>query len=121
MTMTKPPVKYHPDHVYTFEQFELLNDWLKTNELVIDKTPISHFELDKKGRLIPLSQTPILKETAVANICGQLDRWNVQTRQNGAVTSSQGGFNVSTTGGKTIRAPDVAFTPSETYRNLTRQ
>ncbi|CAG8627474.1 4212_t:CDS:2 [Paraglomus occultum] len=121
VTKTKPPVKYHPDHIYTFKQFELLNDWLKTNELLIDNTPINHFELDKKGRLIPMLQTPIFKEATVGNIYGQLDRWNVQTRQNGVPTCSQGGFNLSTTGGRTIRAPDVAFTPSETYRNLTHQ
>src|SRR5205085_7869158 len=80
-----------------------------------------HFELDSKGRLIPMPQTPIFKELAVGNIFGQLDRWNIRSRQNGGVTISQGGFNLSTTGGRTIRAPDVAFTPSATYRNLTQQ
>jgi len=69
--MTKdPPVKYQKDRIYTFKQFELLNDWLKTNELVIDKTPINHFELDSKGRLIPIPQTPIFREAVVGNIFG---------------------------------------------------
>ncbi|RUO96725.1 hypothetical protein BC936DRAFT_141556, partial [Jimgerdemannia flammicorona] len=61
------------------------------------------------------------KELAVEEIGRQLGNWNIQTRQNGAVTSSQGGFNLSTTGGRTIRAPDVAFTPSGTYRILSHQ
>ncbi|CAI2182351.1 20564_t:CDS:2 [Funneliformis geosporum] len=55
-------------------------------------------------------------ESAVANIVGQLDRWNIQTGQNGNVTSSQGGFRLET---GEIRAPDVAFTPEEIYRSLT--
>jgi Uma2 family endonuclease len=68
-----------------------------------------------------MPQTPPYKEGAVAEVVGQLHRWNIQTRMNGLVTSSQGGFNLSTTGGRTIRAPDVAFTPKETYRNLDEQ
>jgi len=116
-----PPVIYHPDHTYTFKQFEKLNDWLKTNELVIDKTPINHFELDSNGRLIPMPQTPYGKELAVGEIYAQVRNWNIQTRQNGGVTTSQGGFNISTTGGRTIRAPDVAVTPKETHRSLDQQ
>jgi len=113
-----PPVIYHPEHSYTFEQFEELNDWLKTNELVIDEEPINHFELDSKGRLIPMPQTPYGKELAVEEIARQLGNWNIQTRQNGGVTTSQGGFNISTTGGRTIRAPDIAFTPRGTHDSL---
>ena len=120
--MTKdPPVEYQKDRIYTFEQFELLNDWLETNELVIDETPINHFEFDSKGRLIPTPQKPIFMALVVAEICAQVCKWNIQTRQNGVVTSSQGGFNLSMTGGRTIRVPDVAFTPSETYHNLNDQ
>ena len=112
---------YQPDRIYTFEEFEAVNDWLKTHELVIDNVPISHFELDSEGKLIPMPQTPIKKEAAVGEIVGQLRNWNINTRQNGGVTTSQGGFNLSTTGGRTIRAPDVAFTPKQTYCNLTQQ
>ncbi|CAG8632275.1 3323_t:CDS:2, partial [Paraglomus occultum] len=90
-------------------------------ELLIDNTPINHFELDKKGRLIPVPQTPIFKAATVGEIFYQVSNWNIYTRQNGVVTCSQEGFNLSTPGGRTIRAPDVAFTPSETYRNLTHQ
>ncbi|CAG8638504.1 8432_t:CDS:2 [Paraglomus brasilianum] len=57
----------------------------------------------------------------VAEICAQVYKWNIQTRQNGVVTSSQGGFNLSMTGGRTIRVLDVTFTPSETYHNLNDQ
>ena len=37
------------------------------------------------------------------------------------MTGSQGGLNLDMAGGRTIRAPDVAFTPTDTYRNLTQQ
>jgi Uma2 family endonuclease len=113
--------KYDPDQTYTYEEFEDINDRLKTQDVEIEGTPISHFELDAKGRLIPMPQTPIQKEIAVGAIHGLLDRWNIQAKQNGACTTSQGGFNLSTTGGKMIRAPDVAFTPREVYRSLTEQ
>ncbi|KAF8976746.1 hypothetical protein BGZ46_007990 [Entomortierella lignicola] len=115
---TDPPVKFDPTRTYTFDEFNLLNDWLKTHTLVIEKEPISHFELDSKGRLIPMLQTPIRKEVVVAEIARQLGSWNIQSRINGAVTTSQGGFNFSRTGGRNIRAPDVAFTPKKTYRSL---
>jgi len=61
-----------------------------------------------------MPQTPILKEVAVGEIFRQLANWNIQTRQNGAPTTSQGGFDF----GEGIRAPDVAFTPSQVYRGL---
>ncbi|KAL1924423.1 uncharacterized protein VTP21DRAFT_4077 [Calcarisporiella thermophila] len=106
---------YRPDRVYTIEQFEKINDWLKTHALVIDKLPISHFEYDSKGRLIPMPQSPIRKELVVGEIFGQLRRWNIYSQQNGRPTCSQGGFNFAVLGGKEIRAPDVAFTPEGTY------
>jgi len=116
-----PPINYHPDHTYTVEQFEEVNDWLKTHSLVIiiNEIPVSHFELDLKGRLIPIPHNPIFQEVVISEIARQLLNWNIRTQQNGVVTTSQGGFNLSITGGRTIRAPDVAFTPSKTYRNLT--
>jgi len=56
-----------------------------------------------------MPQTP-----AAGEIFGQLRSWNIQTRQNGVPTMSQGGFNF---GGR-IQAPDVSFTPSDIYRGL---
>ncbi|KAF9169533.1 hypothetical protein BGX21_000528 [Mortierella sp. AD011] len=66
-------------------------------------------------------QTSTYKEAVVAEIVRQVSDWNINTRQNGIVTSSQGGFNISITGGRQIRAPDVAFTTRETYRQLSTQ
>ena len=40
-----PPIKYGKGRTYSSEEFELLNSWLKTHELVIEGTTISHFEL----------------------------------------------------------------------------
>ena len=48
-----------------------LNSWFKTHELVTEGTTISHFELDSRGNLILVPQTPILKELAVAEIIWQ--------------------------------------------------
>ncbi|KAL1920699.1 uncharacterized protein VTP21DRAFT_1076 [Calcarisporiella thermophila] len=112
---------YSSDRVYTIEQFEKINDWLETHDIVIDGIPISHFELDSKGRLIPMSQSPISKEAVVAEIIRQLTRWNIYSQQNGIVTGSQGGFNFAVLEGREIRAPDVAFTPKEIYRALDEQ
>ncbi|KAF9347880.1 hypothetical protein BGX26_000671 [Mortierella sp. AD094] len=118
---SSPPIEYNPKVTYSFEQFEVLNNWLKTHELVIDKVPISHFELEETGKLIPMPQTPIYKEVVVAEIARQIGAWNINSRQNGVITSSQGGFNISITGGRQMRAPDVAFTTRETYRQLSMQ
>jgi Uma2 family endonuclease len=105
---------YNPDRTYSLKEFEEINDSLKVREVQINGTPVSHFERDSKGHLIPMPQTPILREMAAGEILRQLANWNIQTRQNGAPTSSQGGFNF----GEGIRAPDVAFTPKEVYRAL---
>ncbi|CAG8730509.1 10604_t:CDS:1, partial [Funneliformis mosseae] len=50
-------------------------------------------------------------EAVVAEISRQLCSWNLYTRQDGVVTTSQGRFNFQTTDGRNIRAPDVPFTP----------
>lgn len=42
----------------TIEEFEAINDWLKTNSLQVKGQPINHFELDLFGKLIPMLQTP---------------------------------------------------------------
>ncbi|CAG8701076.1 5279_t:CDS:1, partial [Ambispora gerdemannii] len=70
--------------------------------------------------LLPMPQATIGMEVVVQEIGGQLRNWNVLTRQNGAITSSQGGFDFNVEG-RTIRAPDIAFTPRNIYRNLTAQ
>ncbi|CAG8684045.1 3880_t:CDS:2 [Cetraspora pellucida] len=57
-------------------------------------------------------------ETVVSEIARQLANWNIETHQNGRVTSSQGGFNFNVGGVRTIRAPDVAFTPKRTTHGL---
>ena len=99
---------YNPVDHYSFETFDAINDWLNTNALEIDGSPISYFERNSEGRLIAMLQTPIKKEAAVTEIGRQLANWNMHTAQNGVVTSSQGGFLLDH---GVIRAPDVAFTP----------
>ena len=110
-----PPIEYDKNRTYTLKEFEVLNDWLKTHELVIEGEAIHGFELDSTGKLIPVPQTPIFKKIVVGEIARQLGNWNIRTRQNGVVTGSSGGFNLGTS----IRAPAVAFTPRDIYRNLT--
>lgn len=112
---------------YTFKEFETINERLKTNPVGLNDLSkkrfgfeghINHFEYDA-GFLIPMPETPIEKEATAGEIFAQLRNWNVQTGQNGVPTTSQGGFNFTVVlSGKTIRAPDVAFTPKETYRGL---
>ena len=129
MTQTPPPVKYDKNQIYTLEEFERLNCWLKTHELVVDGTAVTGFELDPTAKLITVPPVPVRKEVAVMEIGRQVCQWNILARQNGVVTSSQGGFSLPpdqeatlvTGAGLIIRAPDVAFTPKETYRNLTQE
>ena len=112
------------DRAYTFNEFEIINDQLKNRSLKIEldnssePVPVNHFQLNKSGKLVPMPQSPITKELAVMEIARQLGNWNIQTNQNGAVTCSQGGFKIET---GEIVAPDAAFTPKDTYRNLTDQ
>ncbi|POG57898.1 hypothetical protein GLOIN_2v1735711 [Rhizophagus irregularis DAOM 181602=DAOM 197198] len=72
--------------VYTFEEFEYINDQLKTRTIQLNGKPFCN--------------------------------WNFETHQNGGVTSSQGGFDFNVGGQRTIRAPDVSFTPKQTDRGL---
>jgi hypothetical protein len=115
------------DRRYTLEEFEAINSWQKTKPVGLDESSKRHFEsLDHishfeyvSGYLIPMPEMPIEKEAVVLEIGSQLRNWNVETRQNGVPTSSQGGFNFTfELGGRSIRAPDVAFTPKEIYRSL---
>ncbi|CAG8699410.1 12392_t:CDS:2, partial [Acaulospora morrowiae] len=105
------------NRIYTFEEFEFINEQLKTRTLVINGDPVNLLEFDK-GKLLPVPQNPIIKEAVAGEIFGQLRNWNIQTRENGIITTSQGGFNFNISGQRTIRAPDVAFTPKNIYRSL---
>jgi len=106
------PLDLDLDRTYTLEEFEDINEQLKTQTLEIGEEPVDLFELDASGKLIPMPQTPFCKETVVAEIVRQIGMWNIYTNQGGGVTASQGGFNFDTGRGQTIRAPDVAFTPN---------
>ncbi|CAG8754645.1 2726_t:CDS:1, partial [Funneliformis mosseae] len=118
------------ERTYTLEEFEYINSQLKNRTLEIDGKPINLFELDENGKLIPMPQATYNMELVVTEIAAQLRNWNVYTRQGGGVTTSQGGFKfgteesedeITTQAGKKIRAPDVAFTPKDTHRNLNEQ
>ncbi|CAG8523384.1 8947_t:CDS:2, partial [Scutellospora calospora] len=109
------------DRSYTLEEFEVINDQVKTRTLEIDGHPVNLFDLDKNGKLIPMPQSSYSREKVVAEIVKQLGNWNVWTQQNGGVTSSQGGFDFDVGSGKTIRAPDIAYTPKEIDRKLNAQ
>ncbi|PKK41056.1 hypothetical protein RhiirC2_10276, partial [Rhizophagus irregularis] len=97
--------------------FEYINDQLKTRTIQLNGKPVNLFEFEN-GKLIPMPQTPYAREKVVSEIVRQLANWNIETHQNGGVTSSQGGFNFNVGGQRTIRAPDVSFTPKQTDRNL---
>ncbi|RHZ81926.1 hypothetical protein Glove_116g30 [Diversispora epigaea] len=103
--------------VYTFEEFTYINDQLKTRTIEIDEEPITLFEFDN-GKLIPMPQVPYAIEKVVSKISFQLEYWNMSTNQNGGVTTSQGGFNFYIGGKRTIRAPDISYTPNETDLQL---
>lgn len=102
---------------YTFEEFKLANEQLKTRTLEIDGNPVDLFEFNK-GKLLPMPQSPISMEAVVHEISRQLGNWNVYNHQNGIVTTSQGGFNFCISGQRTIRAPDISFISKNIYRSL---
>ncbi|CAG8724172.1 1822_t:CDS:2 [Acaulospora morrowiae] len=104
---------------YTFEEFEFINKQLETRTLEINGQPVSLFDLDKNGKLVPMPQATHCMEVTVAEIVRQLGDWNIQTRQNGDVKTSQGGFNFNVGGQRMIRAPDISFTPKAVSRQLT--
>jgi Uma2 family endonuclease len=103
--------------VYTFEEFKYTNEQFKTRTIQHNGKPTNLFEYEN-GKLIPMPQTPYAREKVVPEIGRQLANWNIETHQNGGVTSSQGGFNFNVEGQRTIQVPDVAFTPRQTDRNL---
>nr|CAG8536110.1 4568_t:CDS:2 [Entrophospora candida] len=108
------------NRTYTFEEFEFINEQLKTHALEINETPVDLFEFNK-GKILPMPQNPISKEAVVCEISSQLCNWNVQTRENGITTTSQGGFDFNISGQRAICAPDVAFTPKNIYCLLNHQ
>jgi Uma2 family endonuclease len=106
---------------YTVEEFELISKKLKFSSIEIKGQPVNLFELDKSGKLVPMPPTTISMEAVVGEIARQLGNWNVWTRQNGIVTTSQGGFDFNVGGQITVRAPDVAFLTRDVYNGLTQQ
>jgi Uma2 family endonuclease len=115
--LLSPHFVYDPRRVYSLEEFEAINDCLKKYDIFVAGKPISHFDRTEDGRLIAFPQVPVRMESALHEIGRQLGNWNIQTKQNGNVTSSQGGF----TFGGTITAPDVSFVPGEVYQTLPLQ
>ncbi|RHZ47236.1 hypothetical protein Glove_586g28 [Diversispora epigaea] len=109
------------NRTYTLEEFEFINDQLKTHTLEINVQPDNLFELDKNEKLIPMPQATINMEAVVSEIVRQLSNWNIYARQGSVVTSSQGEFNFHVRGGRTIRAPDISFTSKNVYCHLTQQ
>ncbi|CAB4387494.1 unnamed protein product [Rhizophagus irregularis] len=80
--------------VYTFKEFEYINDLLKTRTIQLNGKSVNLFECED-GKLIPMPQVPIARETVVLEIGRQLGNWNIETHQNGRVTLSQGGFDLN--------------------------
>ena len=109
------------DLSYTIEEFELINKQLKTSSIEIKGQPIDLFELNENGKLIPMPQVTVEFEAVVGEIARQLGNWNVWNRQDGIITTSQGGYDFNVGGQRKIDAPDVAFLSREVYNNLTKQ
>ncbi|CAG8438651.1 8564_t:CDS:2 [Cetraspora pellucida] len=108
------------NQTYTFKEFELINEKLKTHTLEINENPVDLFDLDAKGNLIAMPQATHCMEVTVAEITRKLCSWNLFSRKNGDIKTSQGGFNFNVGGQRTIRAPDVSFTPKAISRQLTQ-
>ncbi|RHZ76449.1 hypothetical protein Glove_197g71 [Diversispora epigaea] len=108
------------DRSYTLEEFEYINDQLKYHTLEINGQPVDLFELDEKGKLIPMPQATHCMEVTVGEIVRQLGNWNLHSRQNGDIKTAQGGFDFYIGDQRTIRAPDVSFTPKTVSRQLTQ-
>ncbi|CAG8714372.1 5619_t:CDS:2, partial [Racocetra persica] len=65
---------------YTLEEFEYINEQLKTCTLIVDREPVNLFELDEKGHLIAIPQTPYYREKFVFEISGQFRNWILSSR-----------------------------------------
>ncbi|CAG8600549.1 46157_t:CDS:2 [Gigaspora margarita] len=106
------------NHSYTLKEFEYINEQLKTRMLIVDGEPVNLFELDEKGYLIAIPQQPYYREKVVFEISRQLGNWILSSRNGGGGTCSQGGFNFYVRGNRTIRAPDIAYTPKNIDRTF---
>jgi Uma2 family endonuclease len=94
---------------YSVNEFELINNYLKIKP---------NFELVNK-KLIPVSYSPVAIEAVVHEISRQLGNWNIKiNKETGIVTTSKGGFDFNVTNNQKIRAPDVAYTPENTFLSL---
>lgn len=111
-----PPIEYDKNRAYTITEFDALNSWLETHNLIVDGEAISTFELDPAGKLIPVRPPPAFKGPVITEIIRQLGTWNALSGRKGVVTGSRGGFNLGTS----VRMPAAAFTPRAVYRNLTQ-
>ncbi|CAG8453887.1 1026_t:CDS:2 [Paraglomus brasilianum] len=109
------------DLSYTIEEFKLINKQLKTSSIEIKGQPINLFELNENGKLVPMPQVTVEFEAVVGEIARQLGNWNVWNRQDGIITTSQGGYDFNVGGQRKIDAPDVAFLSREVYDSLTKQ
>ncbi|CAB5396151.1 unnamed protein product [Rhizophagus irregularis] len=97
-------------YCYSVKELELINNYLRVNP---------NFEIINR-KLISISYTPIAIEAVVHEIARQLGNWNVETNKDGLgiVTTSNGGYDFRDTNLQKIQAPDVAFTPEDTYLSL---
>jgi Uma2 family endonuclease len=96
--------------VYSVKELEHINNHIKENP---------NFELvDRK--LVNIPYTPILIEAIKHEIARQLGNWNLEGSKSkaGIVTTSKGGFDFNVSDGQKIRAPSVAFTPSNICNSL---
>ncbi|CAG8724344.1 8372_t:CDS:2, partial [Acaulospora morrowiae] len=80
------------DCLYTLEEFEFINNQLKTHTLEIEGQPVNLFDFDRNRKLIPMPQSPFSREL--------------------------GGFNFAVGGVETIRASNVAYITKETKNQL---
>lgn len=117
---------------FSFEEFEAINEWQRTKDVRLDEEsaklyshdinePILLFEFDSTGMLIPIPMVTLKMSVIISEIMRQLANWNIETRQNGKVTGTGGGFNFSCSGGKEIRTPNAAFLTKEMFRSLTHE
>ncbi|KAF0546067.1 zinc finger, c2h2 domain-containing protein [Gigaspora margarita] len=84
---------------YTLEEFEFINEQLKIRTLIVDGEP----------------------RKSCFEISGQLRNWILSSRDGGGGTCSQGSFNFYVRGNRTIRAPDIAYTPKDIDHKLNPQ
>ncbi|GBB90560.1 hypothetical protein RclHR1_17560002 [Rhizophagus clarus] len=98
------------NETYSIKEYNELNNYLKVNP---------NFEIVNK-QLISVDYSPMAIEAVTHEISRQLGNWNIaNTNGIGIVTTSKGGFDFNVTiNSQKIRAPDIAFTPEDTFLSL---